>query len=235
MPRIIKRKSFQGDRLSLSLYEIYERRRKYPRVIIEIPATMKTSDNVETEVQLFDLSSDGIQIRCEREAARIICPEGKITKENMKRDLKVIFDLHYRKEKKTIYIGVIPIYLVFISDNLVAFGIQFHKHDKEMLKAILDYIDFEVAPNIDELEEILTEKIGKIKTADIQVPVKTSQKKRRRKNVKAKLDDQGQKYDLAKIDKDFQEIRKYRDIMEKVLKKLSMEIEDIETQLNLNK
>jgi len=233
MPRIVKRKPLKNSRLSQSLYEIYDRRRKYPRVIVEIPATVKISDEVEMEVQIYDLSSDGIQIRCERGVASIICPGGKIKKKYMKRDFKLIFNLNYRNGEKTVCINVIPIYLLFISKNMVAFGMQFHQHDKDMLKIISDYIDFEVAPNIEELEEILLEKIGKMKTADIQVPEEIGKKKIRRKNVKAELDDQGQKYDLAKINKNIQEVRRYRDILEKVLNKLSMEIEDIETQFNL--
>jgi hypothetical protein len=185
MARIVKKRPLQGHMLSLSLYEIYDRRRKYPRVIIELPATMKVSDNFETEVQLYDLSPDGIQIRCDRKAAKIICPEGKITKEILKREVKIIFDLYYRREKRSVCISVIPIYLLFISDDLISFGMQFYQHDKKMLKIISDYIDYEVAPNLEELEEILAEKIGKIKTADIQVPVKKKQEKKKYKESKS--------------------------------------------------
>jgi hypothetical protein len=40
-------------------------------------------NNVKTEKQLYDLSTDGIQIRYEKDAAKIICYEGKITKKSL--------------------------------------------------------------------------------------------------------------------------------------------------------
>ncbi|OGT30578.1 MAG: hypothetical protein A2W28_11235 [Gammaproteobacteria bacterium RBG_16_51_14] len=233
MPKIVKTGPEQTDRLSLTLFEIYERRRKYPRAILNIPVKIRMDTGIKGEATLYDISPDGIQVRCNRETARIICPEGKITKENVKRHLEVIFVLPYRRRKKAVCIRVMPVYLLFIAVDLIAFGMQFHRKDKETLKSIEDYIDYELAPSIEELEEILKEKIGKTLPREIRAPTEEYTDEGKHEKGKKKSDTDEPEYNLVRISKDIQDIRRYTDIIHKVLNKLTKELEDIETQLDL--
>jgi hypothetical protein len=203
---------------------------------------MQKSGNIEVEALLYDISPDGVQIRCDKNTAGIICPKGKITKDDMLQHMQAIFELPHQKEKKTICIEVIPVYLIFISRDLLALGMQFKTHEKEMLKIIDDFIDGELTPNIGELEEILKEKIDIISPYVIDAHnkkfknLKKQIKKEKDKSKKPKFkQEDAPKYDLARIDKDIQEIRKYCDILGKVTNKLAVKLEDIETLLQLKK
>ena len=127
-----------------ALHEALERRRKYPRIVIDSPASIKLDKNTVVNGLAHDVSIDGIQIRCDREAANKLHPSGKFIKEDKGPLVEVRFDLPYMNNTAPVTVTCQIYYLTVISRTEFAFGMSFRKfsdHGEELVeKLIMDQI-----------------------------------------------------------------------------------------------
>ena len=77
---------------STSPCEVKEDKRKYPRLVLQIPVKVHIEQGYYADAFLHDLSPDGLQIRCGQETAREIDTISKKT--FLKTGLQFLLNLH---------------------------------------------------------------------------------------------------------------------------------------------
>jgi PilZ domain-containing protein len=113
-------------------YKQYEEQRKYPRLRLDVPVIILCVGQQLIEGRIYDISPDGLQIRCNREAALAINPGAKQISVQDKIMVNVIFSLPSNTGNKQIKVISNVYYFTLTqdgSDKDVAFGLQFKKFD----------------------------------------------------------------------------------------------------------
>ena len=116
-----------GKSVASPPYEIYEEKRKYPRVAVDRPMEM-LSGGQELQGVIHDISPDGLQIRCDRKTMQAIRPSGKAIKGGTGPLVNVVFRLPIGRREKTIKAEVRLYYFVLLPDEKtfdVAIGARF--------------------------------------------------------------------------------------------------------------
>ena len=129
-------------------YEHYEESRKYPRIQLKLPVQLFV-DGCEYNASIFDVSPDGLQVRCNRETAAGINPKGKKINQDDNIIVKAVFSLPIKNESKQISVSCKLYYFVLLSDEKeedIAFGLQFKKFDGNTVKYIGRHILSELEP-----------------------------------------------------------------------------------------
>lgn len=111
-----------------ALYEIFESRRKYPRIVVNAPIRLTVNNDTTVSAVVHDVSIDGIQIRCDRDTAKWLHPSGKFIAEGKGQMVEVQFDLPIRGQPATVNILSQVYYLSVISEMDIAFGLMFRNH-----------------------------------------------------------------------------------------------------------
>ncbi len=126
-----------------ALYEVLEGRRKYPRIKLNTPIKLKKSKS-SVEAIVYDISIDGLQIRCDRQAAMVLHPSGKFIKEGKGPNVDVTFKLSLEEKTNLVKVKCQIYYLAVVSDKQFAFGLVFKKFIDNSARIvdnfILDYI-----------------------------------------------------------------------------------------------
>ena len=131
-------------------YEHYEEARKYPRIRMKLPVQLYV-DDCEYNASIFDVSPDGLQVRCNRETAAGINPKGKKINPDDNIIVKAVFSLPIKNESKQISVSCKLYYFVLLSDEKeedIAFGLQFKKFDGNTVKYIGRHILSELEPTL---------------------------------------------------------------------------------------
>lgn len=131
-------------------YEFYEESRKYPRIRLQVPIQIYI-DGCEYNAHTFDISSDGLQVRCSREMAAGINPQGKNIKQDDNIIVDVVFSLPIKNEEKEIKVSCKVYYFVLVSGEKgedVAFGLRFKKFQGDTVKYIGRHILAEMEPGV---------------------------------------------------------------------------------------
>ena len=108
-------------------YEIYEEKRKYPRVAVDRPMEILSGGQMLKGV-IHDISPDGLQIRCDRKTMQAIRPSGKSIKGGAGPLVNVVFKLPLGRHEKTIKTEARMYYFVLLPGEKpldVAFGARF--------------------------------------------------------------------------------------------------------------
>ena len=108
-------------------YEIYEDRRKYPRIITNSPVEVRFQGKT-LNARVHDLSPDGLQIRCSRAMFREIRPSGRAIKKENAPVVDVSFPLAVGRKDRTIEGSATLYYFVLLpgeKDGDVACGLEF--------------------------------------------------------------------------------------------------------------
>ena len=106
--------------------EVYEAQRKYPRLILDAPATLVKANEEMVDVTIHDLSIDGLQIQCDRQTAGIIHPSGKFIKSGRGPLVRISFKLQVGLEPSEVTARCRIFYLTGIGGNQFAFGLKFY-------------------------------------------------------------------------------------------------------------
>ena len=110
-------------------YDIYEDRRKYPRVVTNSPAEIRFQDKV-LSARVHDLSPDGLQIRCTRTALKEIRPSGRAIRKENAPVVDVRFRLSVDRTERNIEASATLYYFVLLPGEKgadVACGLQFRE------------------------------------------------------------------------------------------------------------
>jgi len=140
-----------------NLYEVLERRRKYPRIVIDVPVSIKKAKTGVIKAIVHDISIDGIQIRCDRESARLLHPSGKFIKEGKGTKVDVIFHLPFKEKDRPLKIACQLYYLAVISAKEFAFGLMFKKFFVKSAELIDGFILDQIIPTDEKVRIFLDE------------------------------------------------------------------------------
>ena len=130
-------------------YEHYEESRKYPRVKFKHPVQIYLGDGRCVSASIYDISPDGLQIRCNRETAAALNPTGKKIDQKHNLSVNAVFSLPINNEQKKVTVSCKVYYFVIITGNAeedVAFGLQFKKFEGKSIKYIGRHILSELEP-----------------------------------------------------------------------------------------
>lgn len=135
--------------------EVYEAQRKYPRLVLDAPATLVKANEEMVEVILHDLSIDGLQIRCDRQIAGIIHPSGKFIKPGRGPLVRVSFKLQVGLEPSEVMARCRIFYLTGIGGNEFAFGLKFCGFAGNGAADVEHYIMRKIEPVEDKVRDYL--------------------------------------------------------------------------------
>ncbi len=122
--------------------EKYEEKRKYPRIIVDCPATLFFSEDQETEVLIHDICPGGIQVRCDKKTAHIL----KSEKDKATYDFGMTFILPLEGERIKITVRCRLVYMIKIDEAIFATGMQFTSMDNANRKTLKRFIESSMEP-----------------------------------------------------------------------------------------
>jgi c-di-GMP-binding flagellar brake protein YcgR len=105
--------------------EEYEEQRKHPRFIVDYPISFLLSNDEIVAATVHDISSGGIQIRCDRITAHKVQHEYESKKEktSTKFGVNIILPLEYRQEKVEAVCNLV--YILRREEDVYAIGMEF--------------------------------------------------------------------------------------------------------------
>ncbi len=112
--------------------EQHEEQRNYPRLKLDVPIIILCVGGQLVESHVYDISPDGLQMRCSRKAALAINPGAKQITMQDKVMVNAVFSLPSNTGHKQIKVISQIYYFTLIqdgSDKDVAFGLKFKKFD----------------------------------------------------------------------------------------------------------
>ncbi len=129
--------------------EQYEEQRKYPRLKLDVPVIILCVGQQLIEGHIYDISPDGLQIRCSREAALAINPGAKKITAQDKIMVNVIFSLPSNTGNEQIKVISNVYYFMLTLDGSnedVAFGLKFKKFDGTCGRYVERFIEHALEP-----------------------------------------------------------------------------------------
>lgn len=130
MPEPVKTNTTPDEKKTISLYDIYEEKREYPRISLNAIASLSLPDGFDVSIIVHDMSPDGIQLRCNRKTAHMIHPSGQFITEATAPGLDIRFNLNVDNSEREILAHIKLFYFTIISEDTVAFGARFIRFDK---------------------------------------------------------------------------------------------------------
>ncbi len=121
-------------------------RRTLPRVTLSCPGKVILAGGDVVNVMIYDLSRDGLQIRCGKKAARAINPDGKAVKDgDYSLDIQVLFYVPVDSGKGRVKAKGKLMYFSLIAPDIVAMGLKFKsissggvEHLRNVVKSALE-------------------------------------------------------------------------------------------------
>jgi hypothetical protein len=98
----------------LKPYEIHEKRRKYPGIVTQQPVEIKYKTKT-LQATVYDISPDGLQIRCNRNTMREIHSSGEFIRNNNAPLIDVVFSLPIGESHRQIKVACVIYYFCFAS------------------------------------------------------------------------------------------------------------------------
>jgi hypothetical protein len=134
---------------------MYEEKRDYPRVSVNTFAEIYKEDEYELNLILHDISTDGVQLRCNRKTAGTIHPTGKFITDKTAPEVVIKFSLPIDGKDKDVIVQTKIYYFSIIATDVVAFGGKFIKFEKFSERHVEDYIMKSVIPIEEKVLDIL--------------------------------------------------------------------------------
>lgn len=139
----------------MPLLDSFEKRRKYPRVVIDSPVTIAGEDGVSLQGVVRDISPDGVKIVCDARTAAVIYPHPMPFKPTLAKILNLSFTLPFAAGQKPIAVRTRLVYMVDLSPDFVAFGAQFHGIEPETEGLIQRFFIECLEPTPEEVASVL--------------------------------------------------------------------------------
>ena len=134
---------------STSQFEVKEDKRKYPRLVLQIPVKVHIENGLYADASLHDLSPDGLQIRCDQETAHEIDTFSKKNLFKNRPSISVKFALPRTNNNTGIVVRCSICYFVSLplkENDDVAFGLQFRQFSGDSLQQIKRFFLSEMEP-----------------------------------------------------------------------------------------
>ncbi|MCK5366443.1 MAG: hypothetical protein KAR22_25880 [Gammaproteobacteria bacterium] len=124
---------------------VHKDRRALPRVTLRCPGKVILAGGDVVNVIIHDLSRDGLQLRCGKNAAHAINPDGKAIKDGASHpEIQVLFYVPLDSGKGRVKAKGKLIYFSLIAPDIVALGLKFKsissggvEHLRSVVKAAL--------------------------------------------------------------------------------------------------
>ncbi len=124
---------------------VHKDRRALPRVTLRCPGKVILAGGDVVNVIIHDLSRDGLQLRCGKNAAHAINPDGKAIKEGASHpEIQVLFYVPLDSGKGRVKAKGKLMYFSLIAPDIVALGLKFKsissggvEHLRSVVKAAL--------------------------------------------------------------------------------------------------
>ena len=125
---------------------VHTDRRALPRVTLKCPGKVILPGGDVVNVMIYDLSRDGLQLRCGKKAAHAINPGGKAIKDGASSpDVQVLFYVPLDSGKGRVKAKGKLMYFALIAPDIVALGMKFKsisssgvEHLRSVVKAALE-------------------------------------------------------------------------------------------------
>lgn len=130
-------------------FEFPDDRRKYPRLRLDIPARIYYEARKYVAATIYDISPDGLQIRCDGKTALTLNPDGRQIKKKTRKTVVVKFKLHINDEQYDVMVECQTYYFVAIPDQSkkeIALGIVFKKFRESDGQYVMRFITDAMEP-----------------------------------------------------------------------------------------
>ncbi len=125
---------------------VHKDRRALPRVTLKCPGKVILPGGDVVNVMIYDLSRDGLQIRCGKKAAHAINPDGKAIKDGSSHpEIQVLFYVPLDAGKGRVKAKGKLMYFSLIAPDIMALGLKFKsissggvEHLRSVVKAALE-------------------------------------------------------------------------------------------------
>ncbi len=125
---------------------VHKDRRALPRVTLKCPGKVILPGGDVVNVMIYDLSRDGLQIRCGKKAAHAINPDGKAIKDGVSPpEIQVLFYVPLDSGKGRVKAKGKLMYFSLIAPDIMALGLKFKsissggvEHLRSVVKAALE-------------------------------------------------------------------------------------------------
>jgi len=132
-------------------YDFYEETRNYPRIHINLPITIYLDSERFITASIYDISPDGLQVRCSRGVAAALNPRGKRIKYEDNFIVNTKFTVPIEDEQHVVTVSCQIYYFVMLPDvegEDIALGLKFKKFEGQSIRYIGGLIENELEPTV---------------------------------------------------------------------------------------
>lgn len=129
-------------------YELYEKRRQFPRIIVNMPAMIRFKHK-KLEGVVRDVSPDGMQLRIDRSTMQIIHPSGQYITADNAPSLDISFMLTIGNQTRPIRATCSMYYFILLPDTEkhdIACGCQFRVFQGKSKQYLDEYVQEMILP-----------------------------------------------------------------------------------------
>ena len=173
------------------VYKVFEDRRNYPRLKMNIQAQATGPGGQVLDVLLYDLSPESAQIRFPISSGTNLFLNKNTPIEELKSlMLSISFELNYKNISTSIVLNAHPVYLRTVDEKMMASGILFIENGWEEMKKVSDYLFYQLESSFSDIEIL-----KKFKREGEPVETRPSEPVKQNNNAQAKTDE-----DPAKVE-----------------------------------
>lgn len=144
-----------NNKKTINLYDMYEEKRDYPRIRVNALTEIHKQDEYQLNAILYDISPDGVQLRCNRKTAHTIHPDGKFITEKTAPKVTLKFSLPIKGKEKEVTVQAKLYYFSIIEIDVVVFGAKFIQFEKFSSRHVDDFIAGSIIPEEEKVLEML--------------------------------------------------------------------------------
>jgi len=143
-----------SENTTVSMYEIFEKRRHYPRLELHLPVTITGAGGKSFAGNIYDISPDGVQVRYAVRDGINLFPDNHQDVKNIK-SLKCFlqFELPHGESAVGVVLEAYPIYLRAENDDVLSTGMYFgSSNETTETKKVNEFLFSKLEASYSELE-----------------------------------------------------------------------------------
>lgn len=166
-----------SENTTVSMYEIFEKRRHYPRLELQLPVTITGAGGKSFAGNIYDLSPDGVQVRYAVRDGINLFPDNHKDVKNIK-SLKCFlqFELPHDENPVGVVLEAYPIYLRAENEDTLSTGMYFSNNNEATeTKKVNEFLFSKLEASYSELEH-LKDRIAEAAAKKNKAPQQTAGK-----------------------------------------------------------